>query len=152
MHVCLLFWVYLTAACLTLIQSRSSFNHTYQHTCLCVCVCVCNRFYFRLFFWEYLTAGCLTLCCLTLFSSIQVALYVQQPAVGPATRHFCRAFIASVSVRVSCGWVLRYCVWVKVLIFYHYLTCIFLCFSCCLCVYVFVSRCAPTDKQTQFRD
>jgi hypothetical protein len=41
-------------------------------------------------------------------------------------------------VCVSRDWVLRYCGWVKVLIFYHYLTCICLCFKCCLCVCVFL--------------
>ena len=34
---------------------------------------------------------------------MQEALFEQQPVVGPASRHFCRAFIASVSVRVSPG-------------------------------------------------
>jgi hypothetical protein len=47
----------------------------------------------------YLAAGCLTLC----LSSIQAAFFGQQPVVGPATRRFGRAFIASVSVRVSRG-------------------------------------------------
>ncbi len=50
-------------------------------------------------FWFYLTAVYLTLC----FSSIQVDWNEQQPVVGPATRRFCRAFIAAVSVRVSRG-------------------------------------------------
>ena len=115
----------------------------------CVCVCMYN---FLLFFpfWAYLTAGCLTLC----FSSIQSALVVRQPVVGPATRRFWRAFISLVSLHVSRGWVLRYCGWVQVLISYHHLPCICLCFLCflCVCVCVFVSRCAPADKQTQWRD
>ena len=125
-HVCLFVcfcWVYLTAGCLTLIRSRSSYNHTCQHAFLCVWACI-YVFFFCLFFWVYLIAGWLTLC----FSSIQGAWFEQQHVVGPATGHFCRAFIASVSVRVSRGWVLRYCAWVTVLIFYHYWPCISLCF------------------------
>ncbi len=51
------------------------------------------------FFWVYTRAVYLTLC----FSSIQESWFVQQPVVGPATRRFCRAFITSVSVCVSCG-------------------------------------------------
>ncbi len=100
MFVCLLFWVYLTAGGLTLIRSRSSYNHTYQHAYLCVCACI-FLFFFCLFWWVYPAAGCLTLC----FSSIQDAGFVQQPVVGPTTGHFFWAFIASVSVRVSRGWV-----------------------------------------------
>jgi hypothetical protein len=102
-----------------LIRSRSSYNHTYQHEYLCVCIWM-YLFFFSLFFWVYLTACGLTLC----FSSMQAALFGQQHVVGPATGHFCRAFIASVSVCVSRGWVLRYRAWVKVLIFYHCLACI----------------------------
>jgi hypothetical protein len=63
--------------------------HTNMHTCACMCVYIflfCPCF----LFWVWLTAGCLTLC----FSSIQVASFVQQPVVGPATRRFYRAFIA----------------------------------------------------------
>ena len=128
---CLFFWVYLTASGLT--QIRVS-----------VYVSICY-----IFFWAYLTAGGLTLC----FSSIQASSFARQPVVGPATRRFRRAFIACVSVRVSRGWVLRYCGWVKVLMSYPYLPCICMCFLCCLCVSVCfcvtVCRCAPADKQTQ---
>jgi hypothetical protein len=41
--MCVLVWVcggYLTAGCLTLTCSRSSYNHTYQHPSLCVRVCI----------------------------------------------------------------------------------------------------------------
>jgi hypothetical protein len=38
---------------------------------------------------------------LFLLHTIQESLFVQQPVVGPATRRFCWAFIAWVSVRVS---------------------------------------------------
>ncbi len=109
----------LSCGCWTLIRSRSSYNHTYQHAYLCVCVCIC-LFFFCLFCCVYLASGSLTLC----FSSIQDACFEQQPVVGPTIRRFCRAFIASVSVCVSRGWVLRYRAWVKVLIFYHCLACI----------------------------
>jgi hypothetical protein len=68
-----------------------------MHTCVCMCKYTC--FFLCVFFWLYLTAGCLTLW----FSSIQVSFVAQQPVVGPATRRFCRAFIASVSVCVSRG-------------------------------------------------
>ncbi len=87
------------AAVVTLIRSRSSYNHTYKHAYLCVYVYIYMFFFVCVFFWLYLTAGCLTLW----FSSIQVDWIVQQPVVGPATRRFCRAFIASVSVCVSRG-------------------------------------------------
>jgi hypothetical protein len=56
-------------------------------------------FFICLIFWVYTTAVCLTLC----FSSIQFPLFGQQPVVGPASRHFCRAYITYVSVRVSRG-------------------------------------------------
>jgi hypothetical protein len=89
------------------------------------CPTTCCLFFFCLFFWAVNpTAGCLTPC----FSSIQEPWFVQQPVLGPATRRFCRTFIACGRVRVSRGWVLRYSAWVKVLIFYHHLTCIWLCF------------------------
>ncbi len=143
MFVCLLFWVYLTAGFLILIRSRSSYNHIHQHAYLCVCVRIYFLF-FSLFSWVYLTDGCLTLC----FSSIQEAWFVQEPVDGPATEHFCRAFITSVSVRVSRGWVLRCCGWVTVFIFYHYLTCIWLCLLCCLCVCVCVCVTVCTGRQT----
>ncbi len=65
-----------------------------MHTCVCVCIYL---YIFCLFCWVYLAAGGLSLC----FSSIQVALFVRQPVVGPATRHFYRAFIASVSACFS---------------------------------------------------
>jgi hypothetical protein len=61
------------------------------------CVCMYRLFFFGLVFWVLLTAACTTLC----FSSIQISLFGQQPVVGPATGHFCRAFIASVSVCFS---------------------------------------------------
>ncbi len=48
MFVCLLFWVYLTAGCLTLIRCRSSYNHTHQHAYLCVCMYVFVLFLFVL--------------------------------------------------------------------------------------------------------
>ena len=48
MFVCLVFWVHLTAGCLTQIRSRFSYNHTYQHAYLCVCVCI-YLFFFCLF-------------------------------------------------------------------------------------------------------
>ena len=146
MFVCLIFWVYLTAGGLTLIRSRSSYNHTYQHAYLCehayLCVSVClYLFFFCLFFWVYLTIGCLTLC----FSSIQGAWFEQQHVFGPATRHFCWAFIASVSVRVLHGWVLRYCARGTVLIFYHYSTC--LCLRVCFCVTVCTGRRTDTVER-----
>jgi hypothetical protein len=66
MHVCLFVLLSIqTAGCLTLIRSRSSYNHTYQHAYLCVCVYL---IFFCLFCWVCLRAGGLTLC----FSSIQV--------------------------------------------------------------------------------
>ena len=93
--------------------------HTCVYACVCVCVCVCV-FFLCLFFWVYLTAVCLTLC----FSLTQVSFFVLQPVVGPAGRHFCRSYIASVSVCFS--WVsTEYCAWVKVL-------------NVCECVYVWV--------------
>ena len=52
MSVCLLFWVYLTDVGLTLIHSRSSYNHTYQHAYLCVCACI-YLFFFSFCFAEY---------------------------------------------------------------------------------------------------
>jgi hypothetical protein len=102
-------------------------------------------------FLEYLTAGSLTLC----LSSIQGSCFVQQPVVDPGTRRFCRAFIASVSVRVCRGWVLRCCAWVQVLMYYQYLTSICRCFSVLVllvCVCVFVSRCVPADCFSYFGD
>jgi hypothetical protein len=132
MHVNLIFWVLLTADCLTLIRSRSWYNHTHQHAYLRVCLR--TYFFFFCLFSEYtLQLIGLPHC----FSSIQRALFVRQPVVGPANRRFCRAFIAWVSACLSC----------KVLSFYHYLTCICLCFLCDLCVCV--SRCAPADEQRQ---
>ncbi len=71
--------------------------HTIMHT-VCACVCAC-KYVVCLLCWVYLTAVCLSLC----FSSIQAAWFVQQPVVGPVSRHFCRAFIASVSACVSRG-------------------------------------------------
>jgi hypothetical protein len=71
--------------------------HTNIHT---VCMCVCVNLYILvacLPFWVNLTTFCLTLC----FSSIQWTSFRQKPVVGPVTRRFCRAFITSVSVRVS---------------------------------------------------
>ncbi len=124
MHVCLLsFLSILTAGC----HSLSLLLQSYIPTCILFSVGVrmyIFGFVFALFFWVYLTAGCLFLC----FSSIQVSCFWKQPVVGPATGHVCRAFIAWVCVCVSRGWVLRYCGWVKVLISYHSLTCIGLCF------------------------
>ncbi len=82
-------------------DSLSLLIQSYIQTCILVCVCVCIYvfIFFGVFFWWHLTAGCLTLWS----SSIQVASFVQQPVVGPATRLFSRAFIASVSVCVSRG-------------------------------------------------
>jgi hypothetical protein len=146
MLVCLLVWVYLTFVCLTLIRSRFSYNHTYQHAYLCVCVFIYMLF-FCLFVWVYLTAGCLLLC----FSSVQVALFEQQPVVGPAIGHFRRAFIASVSVRVSRGWGLRYfCLSASVDLLLDIYLPVF--FVLLVCVCFVVSRRAPADKQTQLRD
>ncbi len=127
-------------------DSLSLLIQSYIPTCIRVCLCT---YIFVLFFPPvYLTAGCLTLC----FSSNQAAYFVQQPVVGPASRRFCRAFIAWVSVCVSCGWVLRYCIWVKVLIFYNSLPWIWLCFECCLCLCVCVCLChgdrVCTGRQT----
>jgi hypothetical protein len=42
--------VYLTAGWLTLIRSRSSYKHTYQHAYLCVCVCMYLFFFSEAFF------------------------------------------------------------------------------------------------------
>jgi hypothetical protein len=137
MFVCFLVWVYVTAGCLTLIRSRSSYNHN-TPTCILVRLCM---YIFVLVLIVFLSIPSTWLpTSLFLLDTIQEALCEQQPVVGPATGHFRRAFIASVSVRVSRGWVLRYCAWVKVLIFHHYLACICLCFSCCLCVYLFPPR------------
>ncbi len=80
----------------TLIRSRISDNHTYIRAYMCMCVFT-YAFVVCLLFWVYLTAVCLTLC----FSSIQVSLFEKQQVVIPVKRHFCRTFIASVSVRVS---------------------------------------------------
>ncbi len=69
-------------------RSRSSYNHTYQHAYLCgMCMYIFVLFLF-LFFCVYLTGGCLTLCS----SSIQAALFGQQPATvraaqWPAAEH-----------------------------------------------------------------
>ncbi len=94
MHVCLFALLSIqTAGCLTLIHSRFSYNHTYQHAYLCVCICI-HLFFFSLFCWVYLRASGLSLC----FSLIQDALFDQQPVVVPVIRRFYRAFIASVSV------------------------------------------------------
>jgi hypothetical protein len=89
----------------------------------------------------------LTLC----FSSIQGSFFEQKPVVSPASRRFCRAFIAWVSVLVSRGWVLRYCGWVKVLIFFHYLTCIRTCILVCLCTYTFLTLCFSSVQGSWFR-
>jgi hypothetical protein len=80
----------------TLIHSCSSRQSYIVHAFLRVYACICLLFV-CLLFWVYLTAGGLTLC----FSSIQGDWFEQQPVVGPATGHFCRAFLASVSVGVS---------------------------------------------------
>ncbi len=124
MHVCLFAFLSIPVSLLPNSDSLSLPIQSYISTCVLMCVCM-YRFVLSLFvWWVCLTAGCLTLC----FSLIQASLFAEQPVVGPANGHFCRAFIASVSVRVSCRWVLRHCAWVKVLIFYHYLTCVGLCF------------------------
>ncbi len=44
----------MTSGCLTLIRSRSSYNHTYQHAYLCVCVCT----YLFLFSFVFLSMTC----------------------------------------------------------------------------------------------
>jgi hypothetical protein len=49
MFVCLIFGVYLTAGCLTLIRSRSSYNHTYKHAYLCVYVYIYMFFFVCVF-------------------------------------------------------------------------------------------------------
>ncbi len=64
---------------MTLIRSRSSYNHSYQHAYLCVCMYIFVLFF--VCFSEY-TAGGLTLC----FSSIQEASFVQQPATVRAAQ------------------------------------------------------------------
>jgi hypothetical protein len=118
MHVGLLAFLSIPDSWLPNSESLLLLIQSYIPTCVLVCV---YNIYLIFFFGVYLAAGFLTLC----FSSIQAALFEQQPVVGPSTRRFCRAFLTFVSVRVSCG--------------------------CCLCVClcVFVSRCAPADKQTQ---
>jgi hypothetical protein len=71
--------------------------HSLSHLCGCVYIYICSFF---VCFSEYtLQLGVLTHC----FSSIQGALFIEQPVVSPATGHFCRAFIASVSVCVPHG-------------------------------------------------
>jgi hypothetical protein len=149
MHVCLFSCLGIRDSWLPNSDSLSLLMQSYIPTCIPVCVYVYMYIYIYilLFSWVYLTAGALTLC----FSSVQVALFEQQPVVGPASRHFRRAFIASVSVRVSRGWVLRYCAWVKVLILHRYLACICLFFYCCLCVCIFFSqqKCVYTHTDTQ---
>jgi hypothetical protein len=78
-----------TAVCThTRAHTETTRNHTYKHT---------HIFYVCIFFLSI--AVYLTLC----FSSIQLPLFGQQPVVGCATRHFCWAFIASVSVCVARG-------------------------------------------------
>ncbi len=90
--------------------------HTIIHTNIHA-VCMFMHTYLFLvcfFFWVYTTAVWLTLC----FSSIQVSCFVQQPVVGPLKRHFCRAFIASVSFHFSRGCLystVLVLAWVKVL-------------------------------------
>ena len=80
-------------------DSLSLLRQSYIQTCILVCKCLCVCiFVVCLLSWVYKIAVCLTLS----FSSIQVTLFGQQSVVGPA-RHFYRAFIASVSVRVSRG-------------------------------------------------
>ncbi len=84
----------------TLIRSSSSYKHTYKHTYKCVRVNISfDLFFVSFLFWVYTTSGCLNLC----FSSIQGTFFEQKPVMGPATRHFRRAFIVEVSVCVSRG-------------------------------------------------
>jgi hypothetical protein len=73
------------------------YKHTYKHTYNCVYTFIHICFLFVV--WVCTTACCLTLC----FSWIQGNWFSDQPVVGPATRHFRRAFIAWVSLCVSRG-------------------------------------------------
>jgi hypothetical protein len=148
-HVCmfffLLFWVYLTAGWLALIRSRSSYNHTYQHAYLCVCVCMYLLF-FCLFFCVYLTAGGLTLC----FSSYsELFLDGNKLSALPPRVFVGLSWLGWVCVFVVAEYwdtVLEWTCWFPI-ITWHVFSCVFS--VACVCVCVFVSRCAPADKQTQ---
>ncbi len=102
MHICLFVFLSTSHSCLPNSDSLSLLTQSYILTCILVCLFLYIFLFLYFFFFAYLTAGCLALC----FSSIQ-AWCQQQQVVGPATQRFCRAFIASVSVRVSRGCVQR---------------------------------------------
>jgi hypothetical protein len=129
MFVCLIFWVYLTAGCLTLIRPRSSYNHTYQHAYLCVCMYIFVSFSFVL----------LRIPCSWMFNSLFLldtgSLFCPTTSCRPCHRTFSPGFYCF-SECACFGWqstetVLECKCWFSI-ITGHVLACVY---SVCVCVF-----------------
>ena len=112
-----------------------------MHTWCCVCIYV---FFFCLFFWVYLSAGCLTLCLLDtgIFICTTTSCRPCHRTFLPGFHRFgecaCFSWLSTEILLLSESLM-------KVLIFYHYVTCAVF-WVLCVCVCVFL--CHGVHRQT----
>ncbi len=131
---------------LTLIRSRSSYNHTFQHAYLCVYVYICSFFLFWVYHTSWLSNS-LYLLDTGIFVCPATGCRPCQPAFLPGFHRLgeCACF-SWLSTEILC-----LSESVNVLSFLDMYLPVFLVLLVfvCVCVCVTVNGCAPADKQTK---
>ncbi len=144
---------YLTAGCLTLIRSRSSYNHAYKHEYLCVCVCIYLFFFLFVFLsipYSWLPNSLFLLdigilICPT--TSCRPCHRTFLPGFHRFCEYACFSWLSTemLCLSASVDFLSFLDMYLPAILVLRVCVCVF----SVACVCVFVSRCAPADEQTQ---